>query len=48
MYLFIYIYTYVFLIIYPVRCARKAATVSNLRQGCHEELMERLKNQLIK
>ena len=34
--------------IYPVRCARKAATVPNLRQGCHEELRERLKKKLVK
>ena len=31
-----------------MRCARKAATVPNLRQGCHDELKERLKKTLVK
>ena len=33
---------------YPMRCARKAATVPNLRQGGHEELKERVKKKLRK
>ena len=44
----VYIYIYVYVNKYPMRCARKAATVPNLRQGGHEELKERVKKKLRK